>query len=252
MPDASFSFKERTSPTTGRTLEFYRQFLGFEPGEFDGKSVLNIAAGTSSIGTELERQGVKPSLLVNLDLAYQNTGNKAVNPFNLFGKALSRRDIPKTPVAADAKKLPFIDNSFDELLCLWGAWFDNKRFPAFIGETYRTLKSDGKIRIYPVSISPEGLSLIANKYPFVSHATPQIDVPRLVNQGILNTGDAPIKTLIRSSFFIPKLVTETALYFYAKIKNKKAGVLRVAKTEKITQEEVENAMQDLIEHGLEF
>lgn len=175
---------ENMSRTTGRSLEFYKQFLKIDLLDFENKKILNIGAGKSDINHELEKQNIHPEILINLDFAYKNIGESHGVFKTLGGKKFNKNNTPLNAVAGDMKHLPMPDESLDKVIYLWSlCWLKDNDKPAAINEAYRVCGNEGEIKIYPVSFSEKTKKLI-DKYPFIKVSTPEMKLKDLQDANI--------------------------------------------------------------------
>lgn len=123
----------KISRITSRNINFYKELLWLDINTLNWKNILNVWAWNSKIDEELNKIWINPSLFVNTDLK------------------------SKKWVIADMRKLPFINDSFDDLLYLWSiSWilYNNDKIKA-LEEALRVTKEWWNIFIYPVVISDE-------------------------------------------------------------------------------------------------
>lgn len=174
---------EKISRTTGRPLEFYIQLLELELSDFDNKEVLNIWSWKSDLDRDLELLGIKSKVLVNVDFAYNNIGSN--NPLDyITWKHITKNNIPNNAISADMRKLPLIENQFDNVLSLWSiVWLPKKERYLALKEAYRVCKNWWKIKVYPVTYSKK-LEFLAKKYPFLEFSTPMYDSKKILSTGV--------------------------------------------------------------------
>jgi len=119
---------------TGRSLAEYESLLGFQAEDLKGKRVLNVGVGVSHLGRDLEKRGIKCTL-VDFDLKdvkksflarFEAFLDKLEAHFDQIEKKYDK-DVPKkesakvdrTFIRGDARALPFKKASFDYSLCSW-------------------------------------------------------------------------------------------------------------------------------------
>lgn len=268
---SSITRAEEMSRTTGRSLEFYKQFLELTPSDFNGKKVLNVGAGRSDINSELEKEGVQPEMLINLDFAYENIGDSKGIFKVVSGKALHKEDIPLTAVAADMKQLPFTDNELDKVICLWSVgWLRDKDKPMAISEAYRVCKDDGEIKIYPISFTKKAQE-IAKKYPFIQISKPELNPKNLEDANIregafgllrrffANEDSGPTEEGQKQAKEFKQLLSndenillEFAHRFRYTLEGKTIGALTIKKLPGVDLKTFNNAIQELDRNGVTF
>jgi ubiquinone/menaquinone biosynthesis C-methylase UbiE len=241
---------ERISRTTGRPLEFYEQFLGVTPTDFEGRKILNVGAGRSDINSELERRNIHPEVLINFDLAYKDVGDGRGVFKRVAGKALHKEHIPLNAAAGDMKRLPFADNELDSVIYLWSVcWLEGKDRPAAIDEAYRVCKEGGEVKIYPISFAKEAQKAI-ERYPFIQVSRPHYDIDRLFRSG-MEDKDAlgKIRQFLSN---LDEIQIEGVQRLIAGMRGKQVGTLTIRKTPDVDQETFSNAIRELADSGFTF
>lgn len=141
--------------STGRGLDLYEKFLGFNRSELQGKKILDVGSGyyqqlaydTRRFGLNAEVTSVDPRFGLPLGRDLADLGN------NVTQRVIGRLYPESRTVAASAEKLPFADNTFDSTYAL----FSTSRYRPNIREIFsdvsemvRVTKRGGQVRIYPI------------------------------------------------------------------------------------------------------
>jgi ubiquinone/menaquinone biosynthesis C-methylase UbiE len=136
---------------TNRTLEQVSSEHGFELDEFlsdiEGKSVLDLGCGTSSLQYHAGRLGVKTQI-VAVDV-----------PRAFFDKNAIRSGVEAVGLA---EALPFRDSSFDLIFSTYALPFylnSRSQVDGFIGEGIRVLSPGGRFSMAPAQIVGRGNNL---------------------------------------------------------------------------------------------
>jgi len=102
-------------------------------------TVLDVACGLG-LGTILIYEDIKPKNITGIDFPNQ------IERAKLRLKSIKKETEPIKFVAGSATEIPFEANYFDGITCVGGLiYFDNIK--KFIQESYRVLKSNGKLSI---------------------------------------------------------------------------------------------------------
>ena len=133
---------ENTGSLEGRSLFEYEQTLGFQKKDLSGKTVLDFGSGpTERLSRELKDNNIDANIIsVNPDYKTKRYRDQVT----------TSPDWQKKSVAAVGQELPFLDNSFDEVLALYSvSSYVDDRFDQVLLEIYRILKPGGTARIAP-------------------------------------------------------------------------------------------------------
>lgn len=134
--------------STNRDISDYIRLLGINIEDLKGKSVLDIGASYGKFQKECkEKHGID---VIALDPSYVHNGE--------LKKYLEFTENRKNKIAGINESLPFIQNSFDVVLCNFSSFFyicDNypnikhrlKMAEQMFKEIFRVLKSRGEARI---------------------------------------------------------------------------------------------------------
>lgn len=129
-------------PAEGRDVLRYREDMGFELSELEGKKILDLGSSTHArFATSLRENGIHAEV-VSLSPDYND---------HKFRSALAQADPSGMHVAALGQEMPFPDNTFDVIVSmrLVEHLKDRKEYIAIIKEVIRVLKSGGKAYFSP-------------------------------------------------------------------------------------------------------
>ena len=148
--DEPVYYSRETSDQEGRErgLEDYESYLGLKREDLDGKDVLDLGSGeTEKFSRELKEAGINANVIpLNPDASMERFRKKLEATPGYQGKT----------VAALAQKMPFKDESFDEILGLYSvtvhaAPAENMQVAKqWMSEIIRLLKPGGEARLAPV------------------------------------------------------------------------------------------------------
>jgi len=106
MSDVTF-FEKALIPMISKNLF---EISKLSPERFKDKAVLNIGAGGTNLAENLDKAGIDPKSVTNIDIGYDP--NRKSFLWKLVGK-LSRDNFPPQAVRADWDHIPFGPESFD-------------------------------------------------------------------------------------------------------------------------------------------
>lgn len=237
--------REKWSRTTGRGLEFYQQLLGLRLEELNGKRLLNIGAGKSNIGPELEAQDIHPAKVVNVDLAYNTEQQQGLRGM-VTGKRME--SLPDNAVAADMRNLPFSAESFDTILHLWSlAWLnDEDKLPA-IQEALRVCALDGEVKIFPC-IRPNTIHSALIQQTDISFSRPNKDMLKLLTAS--TEQQSKINKLRQLLSNMDMIGIDAGNQLYEGVRGNSVGILTIRKQH--STEDLMIAIQDLVNKGMAF
>lgn len=129
----------------GRDLEDYKEFLGFDEHELEGKKVLDLGSGSlEKLSRDLKEKGIKTSVI-------------SLNPDYILSKyrniITKEKNWQRKSVAGIGQALPFTDDSFDVILGLESITFyedalhEPEAARAWAKEVARVLKPKGVARL---------------------------------------------------------------------------------------------------------
>jgi ubiquinone/menaquinone biosynthesis C-methylase UbiE len=117
----------------GRDLNYYRKVFGYTEKTLMGKTLLDAGSGYCVFAKEASEFGAK---VISLDGRPSNFKNRHVD----------------NGVVGIMQKLPFKDESFDEVVASHSVCYVNTGLQEALSEMIRVTKPNGKIRIHPVSL----------------------------------------------------------------------------------------------------
>ncbi len=136
--------RERFSPLTPRSGEYYLRETGLKPRDLRGKFILNAGSGETDLESYLREEGIKCTV-VNLDLAYGSRIKPNFPPFKPWSGYT-----PPNAVGGDLTRIPFFNNFFDVTFVsnTMGIWLNAaERQETAIGELLRVTR--GRVYIFP-------------------------------------------------------------------------------------------------------
>lgn len=249
------SAREKISRPTERTLDWHEELFGFKAEELEGKKVLNVGAGDTDLEAELEERGIKPQLVANVDIGYSSKAK------NILFRGLNA---PQNAVAADMKELPFKEETFNKIFCLWSlSWLENNEDKlCALKEMLRVADDGGEINIYPV-ILPKNFA--NENFKFITIEDSNIDSNKIIEflkklyhdessrfeLGKILNPDNPKKLRKGISDFDYSAI-ELVEYFLNKIRGKTVCRIKIAKSENSSVAEVEAEINKLMKAGVAF
>jgi ubiquinone/menaquinone biosynthesis C-methylase UbiE len=129
----------------GRDLEDYKENLGFDEKDLEGKTVLDLGSGSlEKLSRELKKKGIDANVVsLNPDYVLEKYRKIIAN----------QKDWQKKSAAGIAQELPFRDDTFDKIFSLEAVTFymdalhESKDAEAWAKEVVRVLKPGGEARL---------------------------------------------------------------------------------------------------------